>query len=79
MEKSLYDAKNNAYHIKWTPIGIYYDNLLIEFAIYGLNSENYLWIDRFLIDCRYKNKRYGKKAFNIVIEDMDHQSRGLNC
>lgn len=68
MEKSLDDAKNNAYDIKWTPVGIYYDNLLIGFAMYGLNSENYLWIDRFLIDYRYQNKGYGKKALNLLIK-----------
>lgn len=68
MEQSLDDAKTNAYNIKWTPVGIYYDNLLIGFAMYGLNSENYLWIDRYLIDYRYQNKGYGKKAFNLLIK-----------
>ena len=68
MEKSLDDAKNNAYGIKWTPIGIYYENLLIGFAMYGLNSENHLWIDRFLIDYPYQNKGYGKKTLNQLIK-----------
>lgn len=68
MEKSLDDAKNNAYGTKWTPIGIYYNNLLIGFAMYGLNSENYLWIDRFLIDYRYQNNGYGRKILNLLIK-----------
>lgn len=68
MEKSLDDAKNNAYGIKWTPVGIYYNNLLIGFTMYGLNSENYLWIDRFLIDYRYQTKGYGRKTLNLLIK-----------
>lgn len=68
MEKSLDDAKNNAYGIKWTPLGIYYNNLLIGFTMYGLNSENYLWIDRFLIDYLYQNKGYGRKTLNLLIK-----------
>lgn len=68
MEKSLDDTKNNAYGIKWTPVGIYYNNLLIGFTMYGLNSENYLWIDRFLIDYRYQNKGYGRKTLNLLIK-----------
>lgn len=75
IEKSLDDAKNNAYGIKWTPVGIYYNNLMIGFTMYGLNSENYLWIDRFLIDYRYQNKGYGRKTLNLLIKYLkDHYS-----
>lgn len=73
MEESLNDAKSNAYGIKWIPIGIYDDNLLIGFSMYGLNSENYLWLDRFLIDYRYQHRGYGKKALSELIKYLKEQ------
>lgn len=58
----------------WRPVGIYDDDLLIGFAMYGYfcnsQSEGEVWLDRFMIDGRYQGKGYGKAAARRLLERL---------
>lgn len=56
------------------PVGLYYDEQLVGFAMYGLfqdmNNEDRVWLDRFLIDHRSQGKGLGKKMLQALIEHL---------
>ena len=57
----------------WHPVGLYVDEELVGFAMYGNISEpkyTRLWFDRLLIDQRYQSRGYGSLAFEIVLEEI---------
>lgn len=55
----------------WKPVGIYEEEILVGFAMYGLweeHDKSRVWMDRILIDQRYQGKGYGKEALNLLID-----------
>lgn len=58
----------------WKPVGIYDDETLIGFAMYGLwkkeGTHGRVWLDRFLIDQNHQKKGYGKKALIALINHI---------
>lgn len=58
----------------WNPIGIYKEDCLIGFAMYGFWKEEppagRVWLDRFLIDVNYQGKGYGTIVFPLLIEHI---------
>lgn len=55
----------------WKPVGIYNDNQLIGFAMFGLwneNGEERVWLDRFLIDYRFQGRGLGKKSLDAIVQ-----------
>lgn len=64
----------------WRPVGIYDDNILIGFAMYGCfkedGKEDRIWLDRFLIDKRFQGRGYGKPTLKLLIERLVNE---YNC
>lgn len=57
----------------WRPVGLYDDDLLIGFAMYGFfpkPSPGRLWLDRLLIDKKHQGKGYGKLAVLALIDRL---------
>lgn len=57
----------------WRPVGIYDNDILIGFAMYGYFSEpspGQLWLDRLLIDKKYQGKGYGKQAVLLLLDRL---------
>lgn len=57
---------------RWHPVGIYDDDTLVGFAMYGYFDKEYspngrLWLDRLLIDSRYQGKGYGKASLSGLL------------
>jgi len=54
------------------PLAIYNDDTLVGFIMYGIEprDNNEYWIDRLMIDEKFQNKGYGKKALEIIIEKI---------
>ena len=54
------------------PLAIYNDDTPVGFIMYGIEprDNNEYWIDRFMIDEKYQNKGFGKKALEIIIEKI---------
>lgn len=61
----------------WRTVGIYDDQVLIGFAMYGFFQEiqtgGQVWLDRLLIDKRYQGKGYGKKAVTKLLEILNDE------
>lgn len=55
----------------WQPRGIYDQDQLIGFTMYGeILSEQRVWMDRFLIDQKYQGQGHGKKALSGLIQHL---------
>lgn len=51
--------------------GIYYGEEMIGFALYGIDEEDgEYWIYRMMIDQNHHGRGYGKKAVNLVIDEI---------
>lgn len=65
---------------RWHPLGIYDGGTMVGFAMYGYFFWEYLpagrvWLDRFLIDCRYQGRGYGRAALPILVQRIHQEYR----
>ncbi|MGD7045007.1 GNAT family N-acetyltransferase [Jeotgalibacillus proteolyticus] len=52
--------------------GIYLDNKMIGFAMYGIDEDDgECWIYRLMIDRDYQGKGYGKQAVHLLIDEFE--------
>lgn len=65
---------------QWKTVGVYDDNSLLGFAMYGYFAENSqkgrVWLDRLLIDKKYQGKGYGKATVSALLKRL---STEYNC
>ncbi|MBS5936909.1 GNAT family N-acetyltransferase [Clostridium sp.] len=58
----------------WRPVGIYDNNKIIGFAMYGLwkneGSSGRVWLDRFMIGENFQGNGYGKVSFKSIINKI---------
>ena len=70
-KQCLEEAKECAYY---KPVGLYADNELVGFAMYGCfpnEQENgRVWLDRFLIDANYQGMGYGTIMLEAMIQKL---------
>lgn len=56
------------------PVGLYVDNKLVGFAMYGRFpdeiEQSRVWLDRFLIDANYQGMGYGKIMLQALIDTL---------
>lgn len=58
-----------AYEPNLFPLGVYYNNIMVGFILYDLDSELNAWsMSRFMIDINYQNKGIGTSALKIFLE-----------
>lgn len=51
--------------------GIYLEDEMIGFTLYGIDEdEQQYWIYRMMIDKKFQGKGYGKKAIQLIIDDI---------
>ena len=69
--ESVADCLKEAHELSlWRPVGLYDQNQLIGFAMYGLwheKNQKRVWLDRFLIDKQYQGKGYGKQFLDVLL------------
>lgn len=62
---------------QWKPVGIYDNDILIGFSMYGYFSEprpqGRLWLDRLLIDKNHQGKGYGKAAVLALLDKLHRE------
>ncbi len=67
----LEEAKECAHY---KPVGLYADNELVGFAMYGYfpneHEHGRVWLDRFLIDANYQGKGYGTIMLEAMIQKL---------
>ncbi|KTD88685.1 GNAT family N-acetyltransferase [Paenibacillus etheri] len=73
-EQCLQEAYECPYY---KPVGLYYDDELVGFAMYGWfpeyddgNSEGRVWLDRFLIDERYQGQGFGRLMLQSLLAHL---------
>lgn len=58
-----------AYEPNLFPLGVYYNNIMVGFILYDLDSELNAWsMSRFMIDINYQNKGIGTHALKAFLE-----------
>lgn len=71
IESNAYSIAESKFNDEWNTIGIYIDDILVGFAMYGyISSEKRVWLDRFMIDGRFQGKGYGRKVIKELINKI---------
>lgn len=66
---NIYSVAQSKFHPDWHPLGIYNDDTLIGFFMYGVDdTDNTMWIIRMMIDIEHQGKGYGKEAMRMMLE-----------
>lgn len=78
--ESVEECLQEADEIKaWHPVGIYVDETIVGFAMYGYIEESKysrLWFDRLMIDEKYQQQGYGKEAFEQILHQIQVEYPG---
>lgn len=69
-EESLADKEKHAWNIDWTIECIYRGEKMIGYAMHGMNGEQEVWLDRFMIDKRYQGRGYGTEALTQLLDKL---------
>lgn len=63
---------------RWRPVGIYADDALVGFAMYGQfpawigeDTAQQVWLDRLLIDACYQGHGYGEAALTLLLARLE--------
>ena len=68
-----FSITQSIYEKGWIIKGIAKEKQLIGFTMYGFSEELTAYeLCRFMIDDRYQGKGYGKRALQIIIDEMFH-------
>lgn len=57
----------------WRPVGVYFENKLIGFAMYGKFEDNRVWLDRYLIDKEYQGMGHGREALKELMAKIKRE------
>jgi len=63
--ESFYDMKHN-----WKCYGLFKGEVAVGFVMIGAENkeEGYIWLDRFMIDCRYQGRGLGSAFLKKIID-----------
>ncbi|HBG4971261.1 TPA: GNAT family N-acetyltransferase [Clostridioides difficile] len=76
IESNALSIAESKFITAWVPVGIYDENSLIGFAMYGRLEDDRVWLDRFMIDSKYQGKGYGKASLDFLV---NHLKNKYNC
>lgn len=69
-----YSIIQAAYDESYTPLSIYYEDMMVGFFMYGKDPDDGLyWIVRLMIDKRYQGRGYGEAAIRLGLELIKRQ------
>ncbi|WP_291563555.1 MULTISPECIES: GNAT family N-acetyltransferase [unclassified Clostridium] len=74
---NLISIAESKFYPEWTTLGIYKDEDIIGFSIYGLEDERdkEIWLIRYMIDERYQGQGYGKYTLEKLIEKIKEETK----
>jgi diamine N-acetyltransferase len=70
IESNLYSIAESKFEEAWKTVGIYNDDILIGFSMYGKLEDNRVWLDRFMIDHKFQGRGYGKLSLKFLIDSL---------
>lgn len=76
IESNALSIAESKFITAWIPVGIYDENSLIGFAMYGRLEDDRVWLDRFMIDSKYQGRGYGKASLDFLV---NHLKKEYNC
>ncbi|AQY50031.1 spermine/spermidine acetyltransferase [Listeria weihenstephanensis FSL R9-0317] len=62
----------------WYPVGLYSDDSLVGFAMYGCYENNSVWLDRLMIDQNYQGQGFGERFLKYLIEHLKNNFKIKN-
>ncbi|MBU5483789.1 GNAT family N-acetyltransferase [Clostridium sp. MSJ-11] len=65
------------FHPEWVTIGMYIDDKMVGFAMYGEDGEEIdcTWLIRFMIDEQYQGKGYGKHGLELLLNRIKEEAK----
>ena len=73
IESNALSIAESKFITAWVPVGIYDENSLIGFAMYGRLEDDRVWLDRFMIDSKYQGKGYGKASLDFLVNHLKNE------
>ncbi|WP_068775972.1 GNAT family N-acetyltransferase [Paenibacillus sp. FJAT-26967] len=71
IESNAYSLAESQFETNWVSIGIYDEDTLIGYAMYGLDlMSREVWLDRFMIDYHFQGKGYARKIFPMLLRQI---------
>lgn len=67
---SLSDRDRRGWDIDWTIECIYNGPDMVGYAMHGMNKDQDVWLDRFMIDKRFQGRGIGKSALRLILEKL---------
>ncbi|MFE7061004.1 GNAT family N-acetyltransferase [Sutcliffiella sp. NPDC057660] len=78
---NLYSIAQFQFLKDFKAMGVYMDEQMVGFAMYGIDSDdgNY-WIYRLMVDKKYQGRGVGKQAIGKILEDINaNNTGGIPC
>lgn len=70
---NAYSLLQSKYVVDQYPLGIYHQDSMVGFIMYGIDPEtSRMEMSRLMIDRKYQGRGYGKKATQLLIEKLTH-------
>jgi diamine N-acetyltransferase len=70
---NVYSLAQSQFHRSWVPLGIYDEQTMVGFLMYGQDdTPGEYWIIRLMIDKKYQGRGYGRIAMQEIIEHLAH-------
>ncbi len=72
---NVFSLAQASVYSSYTPLAIYSDDLMVGFALYGVDpDDNQMGISRLMIDQRHQRKGYGRAALVQLIERIKREA-----
>ncbi|MBC1500434.1 GNAT family N-acetyltransferase [Listeria weihenstephanensis] len=78
IESNTYSILEAHYIADWYPVGLYSDDSLVGFAMYGCYENNSVWLDRLMIDQNYQGQGFGERFLKYLIEHLKNNFKIKN-
>jgi diamine N-acetyltransferase len=77
IESTAFCLAEAMYDTQWKSVGLYDDEALVGYAMYGINIdvriEVEVWLDRFMIDRHFQRKGYAKRFIPLLLETIKQE------
>ncbi|GGE59588.1 GNAT family N-acetyltransferase [Priestia taiwanensis] len=77
IESTAFCLAEAMYDTQWKSVGLYDGDILVGYAMYGINidvrPEIEVWLDRFMIDRNFQRKGYAKRFIPLLLETIQKE------
>lgn len=73
IESNACSIVESHYIAGWYPLGLYFGEVLVGFAMYGCLEGDSIWLDRFMIDKKYQGQGFGRRFLVYLLGHIQTQ------